>query len=104
MSQLEGKVAVITGAGTGIGKGIALAFGRAGARLVLASRKQHRLERTAEEIGSPDIVVVPTDVTREDDVIRLFEKTLERFGRVDILVNNSGTFDGGPLDELSLET
>ena len=104
MPQLEEKVAIITGAGSGIGKAIALAFGREGARLVLASRKQRRLEKTAEEIGSADCLVMPTDVTREDEVIRLFETTLEKFGRVDILVNNSGAFDGGPLDELPLET
>ena len=106
MHQLEGKVAIVTGAGTGIGKGIAKAFAGEGARLVLASRKQANLEQTAEEMGGDDsaVLVVPTDVTKEDEVVRLFETTLEKFGRLDILVNNSGTFGGGPLDELPLET
>jgi NAD(P)-dependent dehydrogenase (short-subunit alcohol dehydrogenase family) len=106
MGELTGKVAVVTGAGSGIGKGIALAFACAGAALVLASRNRASLERTAEEIraqgGTAD--VVPTDVTDEAQVKALFARTLEVFRRLDILVNNSGVFDGGPLEELSLAT
>ena len=106
MGQLDGKIAIITGAGTGIGKGIARAYGREGARLVLAARNRENLEGTAEETrsGGADTLVAPTDVTDEAQVIALFERTMQEFGRVDILVNNSGVFDGGPLDELSLET
>jgi len=105
MSQLTGKVAIVTGAGSGIGKGISRAFAREGARLVLASRNRTNLERTAAEINaSSPPLVVPTDVTREDDVMALFRTTVEALGRVDILVNNSGVFDGGPLEELTLET
>ena len=106
MGQLDGKIAIITGAGTGIGKGIARAYGREGARLVLAARNKENLEGTAEETrsGGADTLVAPTDVTDEAQVIALFERTMQEFGRVDILVNNSGVFDGGPLDELSLET
>jgi NAD(P)-dependent dehydrogenase (short-subunit alcohol dehydrogenase family) len=106
MGQLSEKVAIITGAGTGIGKGIARAFAREGADLVLASRTRGNLEQTAQELADADvrILVVPTDVTVESDVQALFATTLSEFGRVDILMNNSGTFDGGPLDELSLET
>ena len=106
MAQLDGKVAIITGAGTGIGKGIAKAFADQGAQLVLASRKQANLERTADELSGDDgtVLVVPTDVTKEDQITHLFEQTLAKFGRLDILVNNSGNFSGGPLDELSLET
>ncbi|MCB0117004.1 MAG: SDR family oxidoreductase, partial [Caldilineaceae bacterium] len=106
MTQLSGKIAIITGAGTGIGKGIARAFAGAGATLVLGSRKRANLEATAEEargLGAT-VEVIPADVTVEEDVVALFARTMERFGRVDILVNNSGAFDGGPLDELSLET
>jgi len=106
MGQLEGKIAIITGAGTGIGKGIARAFAKEGAKLVLASRKKENLETTASELQSlgATVLVVPTDVTDEARVIVLFKRTMEKFGRLDILVNNSGAFDGGPLDELSLET
>ena len=106
MGQLDGKIAIITGAGTGIGKGIARAFAREGASLVLASRNRANLEGTANELRpqGATVLVVPTDVTDEAQVIALFERTMQEFGRVDIMVNNSGVFDGGPLDELSLET
>ena len=106
MGQLEGKIAIITGAGTGIGKGIARAFAREGAKLVIAARNEQNLQRTADELrpqGAP-VEVVPTDVTDEAQVIALFEHTLREFERLDILVNNSGVFDGGPLEEISLET
>ena len=106
MGQLEGKVAIITGAGTGIGKGIAGVFAREGATLVIASRKQENLERTAAALrpGGATVAVVPTDVTVEAQVAGLFESTVRDLGRLDILVNNSGVFDGGPLEEIALET
>ncbi len=106
MPQLEDRICIITGAGTGIGKGIARAFGREGAKLVLASRNRENLEGTAAEIRAAGghAQVIPTDVTREEDVVRLFETTTGEFGRLDVLVNNSGVFDGGPLEELSLAT
>jgi NAD(P)-dependent dehydrogenase (short-subunit alcohol dehydrogenase family) len=106
MNQLAGKITIITGAGTGIGKGIARAFAREGSHLVLASRKTERLEETRAELEPQGVkvIVVPTDVTDETQVHRLFEAALKTFGRLDILVNNAGRFDGGPLDELSLET
>ena len=106
MGRLEGKIVIITGAGTGIGKGIARAFSKEGAKLVIASRNRQNLERTADEILATGaaVLVVPTDVTDEAQVIALFEKTLQAFGRLDILVNNAGVFDGGPLEEMSLAT
>ncbi|MCC6170007.1 MAG: SDR family oxidoreductase [Caldilineaceae bacterium] len=106
MGQLDGKIAIITGAGTGIGKGIARAFAREGADLVLASRNQANLDETAQEIGQYQhrVRVIPTDVTDEAAVIALFEQTMAVFGRIDILINNSGAFDGGPFEELSLAT
>ena len=106
MNQLAGKIAIITGAGTGIGKGIARAFAREGAQLTIASRNVKKLEQTRAEIESPEarVLVVPTDVTDEAQVRHLFEETMKAFGRVDILVNNAGAFDGGPLEELSLQT
>jgi NAD(P)-dependent dehydrogenase (short-subunit alcohol dehydrogenase family) len=106
MGQLDGKVTILTGAGTGIGKGIARAFAREGSHLVLASRNQANLEDTASEIRREgiNVIVVPTDVTEEAQVKALFARTMQEFGRVDILINNSGGFDGGPFEELSLET
>ena len=106
MGLLDGKITIITGAGTGIGKGIAHAFAREGAVLILASRNKDNLERTADEVRSTGVktLVVPTDVSQESQIIALFERTVQEFGRLDILVNNSGVFDGGPIEELSLET
>ncbi|MEN9934970.1 MAG: Glucose 1-dehydrogenase 2 [Chloroflexota bacterium] len=102
MGKLSGKIAVITGAGTGIGRGIARVFAREGARLVLAGRSPATLEAAAQEVGGA--LVVPTDVTDEAQVAALFARAVEAFGRVDIAVNNAGVFDGGPIEELSLET
>src|SRR3712207_5476549 len=106
MGQLDGKIAIITGGGSGIGKGIAHAFAREGATLVLASRRQQQLEAAAADLRSDGatVLVVPTDVTDEAQVAALFERTISEYRRLDILVNNSGVFDGGPLEELSLAT
>jgi len=106
LGQLDGKIAVITGAGTGIGKGIARAYAREGAKLVIASRNRETLDGTAAELTpkGATVLVVPTDVTKEDQVVALYERTVQEFGRLDISVNNSGVFDGGPIEDLSLET
>ena len=106
MGMLEGKVAIVTGGGSGIGKGITRAFAREGCAVVIAARNAERLEAAAKELRAigPDIVAVPTDVSDEEQVKALFEKTMARLGRLDILVNNAGAFDGGKLDELSLES
>ncbi|MCC2669872.1 MAG: short-chain dehydrogenase/reductase [Armatimonadetes bacterium] len=106
MARLEGKVAIVTGGNRGIGAGIARAFAREGAAVVLAARDAEKLQQTAAELEATGATVlgVPTDVTDEAGVESLFQQAMERFGRVDILVNNAGAFDGGPIDELSLET
>ena len=103
--RLERKVAVITGASRGIGRALALAFADEGSDLVLAARQATALSDVAREVARRGVQVVdqPTDMTDENDVESLFARTAERFGRVDLLVNNAGAFDGGPLDELSVE-
>lgn len=105
MSRLIGKVALVTGGNRGIGKAIALALGREGASLVLVARGAAELEKTRAECVARcfNVLTLAADVTDETQVKDVFAKTLERFGRLDILVNNAGAFDGGPLDELSLE-
>jgi NAD(P)-dependent dehydrogenase (short-subunit alcohol dehydrogenase family) len=106
MGRLDGKVAIVTGGGTGIGKGIATSLAAEGAKTVIASRSVERLNRAAQEIkdlGST-VIAIPTNVTDEAQVINLFKRTLDLFHRVDILVNNAGATDGTPLTELSADT
>ena len=106
MGRLDGKVAIVTGAGAGIGKGIARGFAGEGAKLVVASRTRESLDATAAELRADGatVLVMTTDVTDESQVMALFDATIDEFGRVDILVNSSGVFDGGPLEEIALET
>jgi NAD(P)-dependent dehydrogenase (short-subunit alcohol dehydrogenase family) len=90
--QLQGKVAIITGGGTGIGKAVALRFAQEGARLALAGRRPGPLEATAAEIQAAggQAITVPSDVTDAAQVMRLIETTVERLGGLDILINNAG--------------
>ncbi len=95
MNRLTGKIAVITGASSGIGAETARLFAREGASVVLAARRQEALDQVAEEIRAAGGVclAVAGDVTRQADCENIFRKTVERFGRVDILVNNAGDGD-----------
>lgn len=86
------KVALVTGAGSGIGRASALALHRAGFALVLAGRRAEELARTADQAqGGPEILAVPTDVSDPDSVAALFAKVQSHFGRLDVLFNNAGT-------------
>ena len=106
MGQLKNKTAIITGGGTGIGKGIALAFAREGARLTIASRNRSNLDQTAGELRElgAEVLVVTVDVSNEQQVAYLFPEGVAFLGKLDILVNNSGIFEKGPIDELSFES
>jgi NAD(P)-dependent dehydrogenase (short-subunit alcohol dehydrogenase family) len=105
MGKLAGKVAIVTGAGRGIGRGIARGLAREGAALALAARSEPELNATADEMRAlgVEVLAAPADVTDEAQVEALFARVHEAFGRLDLLVNNAGAFDGGPLDELSTE-
>jgi NAD(P)-dependent dehydrogenase (short-subunit alcohol dehydrogenase family) len=106
MAKLSGKIALVTGAGRGIGRGIARALAREGASLLLTARTQSQLEAAAAEAlqcGAKAAEVFAGDVSDEGQVTALFGRLIERFGTLDLLVNNAGAFDGGPLDELSVE-
>jgi NAD(P)-dependent dehydrogenase (short-subunit alcohol dehydrogenase family) len=105
MQKLAGKTALITGAGRGIGRGIARAFAQAGANLVLAARSDDQLQAVRVEMEALGAAVLTqtTDVTDEQQVADLFAAAVERFESIDLLVNNAGAFDGGPLASLSLE-
>lgn len=99
-------MAVVTGASSGIGEACALAFAAKGARVVLAARRTDRLSALVGRIESAggDALAVATDVTDEAAVNSLFAQAIERFGTVDVLVNNAGVADSTPVDEMSLET
>ena len=100
------KVAVITGGGSGIGKGIAKIFTQNGIDVVIAGRNLKKLEKAAAELKSSkaEILCVQTDVAVQAQVERLFDKTLEKFGKVDILVNNAGiTEPMGSITDLDMK-
>jgi NAD(P)-dependent dehydrogenase (short-subunit alcohol dehydrogenase family) len=92
MKEFKGRVAVVTGAASGIGRGLAERFAREGMRVVMADVDEESLNRSAREIGAAggEVLAVRTDVSRLDDVRLLAEKTLERFGGVHIVCNNAG--------------
>ena len=91
--ELQGKVAIVTGGGRGIGRAIALAFAREGARTVIAARSAVEIQEVAREIQElkQDVLAIQVDISREEDVARMVSQTLERFDTIDILVNNAGT-------------
>ena len=99
--RLAGKVAVVTGAGSGIGRGIAEAFAREGARVVAANRRPDSGEETVRRSAAAGGAALfrPTDVTREADCAAAVRAAVERFGRLDVLVNNAGIFPRATLEE-----
>lgn len=102
---LVGQVAVVTGAGRGIGRATAEALARAGADVVAAARSIHELEETAERVreAGASCLIVPTDVSREADCENLIAKTIETFGQAEILINNAGAAHFAPVWELTTE-
>ncbi len=96
--KVEGRVAVVTGAGRGIGRGVSIALAEAGADLVLAARREHTLQEVASivEKNGGRALVVPTDVLVPEQLERLAERALAEFGGVDFLVNNAGGTLPGP--------
>ncbi len=100
--RLDGRVAVITGASRGLGRAMAVELGAAGAKLALVGRDRARLEETAAQVGSESAVFV-TDVTDETQVRALEEGVRQRFGQVDILINNAGMNIRKPMVEYTLD-
>ncbi len=105
MGKLNERTAIITGGGTGIGREIAKRFHDEGAYVVISGRRKEKLDETASIIspGNERILGIPCDVTSEEDIIALLEKTEEAAGRLDILVNNAGVMRFGKLDETPVE-
>ena len=105
MAAIEGKVVAVTGASSGIGEATALLLAAGGAKLVLGARRADRLAALADRITAAGgkAAYVPTDVTRRDDLAGLVGLAGERFGRLDVLVNNAGIGPISPLDDLRVE-
>ena len=102
--ELTDKTVVITGASSGIGQSLAMDFAGAGANLVLVARREEKLQEVAAAL--PDdvsVLVVPGDVTSEDDVRNVIDRTLETFGTLDVMVNNAGYGLFKPIHEMSAE-
>src|SRR3546814_14472332 len=102
MNTLEGQIAIVTGASSGIGAASARALAEAGATLVLVARRADRLSALAEELGRGSTAFT-ADMADPDAPQRLHDFVLERFGRADILVNNAGMLHAAPIDAFDLD-
>lgn len=107
MSQTSrhGKVVLITGASSGMGEAAAVRLARDGARVVLAARREDRLQRVAERVrqAGGEALVCTTDVGELSQIQRLVQRTMEAFGRIDVVYNNAGLMRVGPIEELTHE-
>lgn len=104
--DLTGQVAVVTGASAGLGLQMARAFASQGANLVLLARRKTLLEQNAKDISAEfgvEVLPIECDITKTEQVIDAVERTMERFGRVDILMNNAGTGAVAPAEEITDE-
>lgn len=103
MNDLKGKIAIVTGGGTGIGRGVALALARQGVKTVVCGRRQAPLEETLrairEEPGTVPAMAVQADVSRAQDVDHLVKTILETYHKIDILINNAAIGGGGAIHE-----
>jgi 3-oxoacyl-[acyl-carrier protein] reductase len=104
LSSLEKKVAIVTGAGRGIGKAVSVALARAGCRVVLAARTGEQIEAVQKEILSKggDALALPADLTVDEDIQRLVEATQTKWGAADILINNAGWGKRAPVVSANL--
>jgi NAD(P)-dependent dehydrogenase (short-subunit alcohol dehydrogenase family) len=105
VKQLQDRVAIVTGASSGLGRAIAEVFAAEGAKVLLAARRKEVLDEVATGIAKAGgtALAVPTDVTKEAEVVALFARAKSAFGRVDILVNNAGVPTAKPTEEMTLD-
>lgn len=107
MSKLTDKIAIVTGASKGIGAGIAIALAAEGAAVVVNYASSHTgAEKVVAEIKAAGgkVIAIQADVSKQEDIARLFAETLAAFGRVDVLVNNAGIYEFAPLEEYTEES
>ena len=98
--RLKDKTAIITGGGSGIGLATARAFCKEGAKVILFGRRKEKLISAADELGD-SVLIIQGDMTHNDDLDQLINKTLNNFKGIDILVNSAGLYNGAPLHEIS---
>jgi len=105
LGRLEGKVVLVTGSGRGFGRSMAIAYAREGAKVASAARTRAELEDMAEVIRSRggEVLPIPTDLSREDEIHRLREEVLDAYGRLDVLVNNAATSPWKTLEETTVQ-
>ena len=105
MFNLNGKIAVVTGASSGLGKDAAIAYAKEGANVCLLARRIEKIESLAKELESLGVkaIALKCDVTNEDEVKSVIEDIINRFGRIDILLNNAGIAIGGGVETLTEE-
>jgi meso-butanediol dehydrogenase / (S,S)-butanediol dehydrogenase / diacetyl reductase len=105
VTRLAGKVALITGGGTGIGRAIALAFAREGAKVAVAGRRMEKVEESAREVKSNggEASAIACDVSKAGDAKRAVRETVERFGRLNVLVNNAGILSVSTIEQINEE-
>ena len=99
-SRLIDKVAIVTGAGSGIGRACAIALANEGARLTLVGRRKHLLQELAREIG-PSALAVSADVSESADIDRVVQQTVGHFGKLDVLLNNAGILHVGTVEQIT---
>ncbi|MDX9880537.1 MAG: SDR family oxidoreductase [Prolixibacteraceae bacterium] len=100
---MNGKVVVITGASSGIGRALALECASRGAKLALAARRADRLSELEKELPGVEIISVKTDVSKEEDCKKLIEQTFQRYGKIDVLINNAGVSMRALFADLELD-
>src|SRR3954467_10406198 len=106
-TSMTAKIALVTGAGTGVGRAVAIALAKAGYSLVLAGRRPEPLEQVKGEINAigAQALAVPTDVSKRESILKLFATVKSSFGRLDVLFNNAGIgAPPVPLEDLPFET
>ncbi|GJR02899.1 11-beta-hydroxysteroid dehydrogenase-like protein 2 [Tanacetum coccineum] len=105
--ELAGKVILITGASTGIGEHLAIEFAKEGACLALVARREkqlHMVAQTAKAMGSPDVIVIPADVSKLEDCKRFVHQTIKHFGKLDYFVNNAAITTFGFFEDQTCVT